>query len=626
MAKVKPSRRLPVGAEVQPGGGVHFRVWAPDHDRVEVVFEESDLEPFSLKSEREGYHSGLVSTAGPGTRYRFGLGDGEAAYPDPASRFQPQGPQGPSEVIDPGAFSWTDGDWQGPDAFRQVLYEMHIGTFTPEGTWESASKELPALADLGITTLEVMPVADFPGRFGWGYDGVNLFSPTRLYGRPEMLKAFIDQAHAVGLAVILDVVYNHFGPDGNYLPKFASAYISGRHQSEWGEAPNFDDEACGPVREFFLANAAYWIEEFHFDGLRVDATQQIFDDSPEHILTALNRRVREVAGGRKTLLIAENELQIAQILDPPERGGYGFDMAWADDFHHSMIVHLTGRNDGYFAEYLGDPQSFVSALKWGFLYQGQPNGRQGRRRGEPTFGRKPSQFVFFLQNHDQLANSMRGERLHSRCGPGRYRAMTALWLLAPQTPMFFQGQEYAASQPFLYFMDHHPELAENVTRGHADSLTQFDDLALPEIQARLPDPADPSTFALCKLDQADRQGNPQAYALHRDLLRLRRDDLALRGPVDGAVVGPEAFVVRYFGPDGDDRLLVVNFGRALHLNPVVEPLLAPPAGKAWGNRWSSEAPEYGGTGAPPVEAVDGWHLPGHAAVLLSPRLQEIQDP
>jgi maltooligosyltrehalose trehalohydrolase len=610
------ARRMPIGAEFLPGVGVHFRVWAPDRARVEVVFEEGEAPGSPLEPEHGGYHSGRVGGVGPGARYRFRL-DGEGPFPDPASRFQPEGPHGPSEVIDPDAFPWADSGWPGIDPEGQVLYELHVSTFTEAGTWEAAAEGLPTLAELGITAVELMPVADFPGRFGWGYDGVDFFAPTRLYGRPEGMKRFIDRAHALGLGVILDVVYNHFGPDGNYLPAFSPDYLSKRHTTDWGDGLNFDGERSGPVREFVLANVAYWIDEFHLDGLRVDATQDINDDSPEHVLAAITRTARKAAGGRRVLLVAENEPQDARLLRPIEQGGYGFDMAWSDDFHHTALVALTGRNDAYYADYLGSSQEFVSALKRGWLYQGQRDVRQDKRRGSPGFDRSPWQFVFFLQNHDQLANSMRGDRLPLLCGPGRYRAMTALWLLAPQTPMFFQGQEYASTRPFLYFMDHTPELAEAVRRGHDAFLMQFDDLALPEIQARLPDPGDPATFTRCKLDPSERHRHPHHDALHRDLLRLRRSEPALKGPVDGAD--------RYFVPGGDDRLLVVNLGRALHLDPVPEPLLAPPGGTGWAIRWSSEAPEYGGTGTPGLEAGDGWHLPGHAAVFLHPRA-DAEDP
>jgi maltooligosyltrehalose trehalohydrolase len=612
-------RRLPVGAEPQPGGGVHFRVWAPDRRRVELVLEAPEPMAIPLEPEPGGYHSALIESAAPGARYRFRL-DGAGPYPDPASRFQPKGPHGPSEVIDPDGFAWSDAGWEGPRASGQVLYEVHIGTFTEAGTWEAAANELPALAELGITTIELMPVADFPGRFGWGYDGVNFFAPSRLYGRPDDMRRFVDEAHRLGLGVILDVVYNHFGPDGNYLPEFSPHYASDGHKTDWGKPPNFDGEHSAPVRDFALANVRYWISEFHLDGLRVDATQDTHDDSPEHILAAITRTARETAAeaGRRVLLVAENEPQDRRILETAEQGGFGFDMAWEDDFHHAAIVALTGNIHAYYADYRGIPQEFVSALKYGWLYQGQWNPRQGKRRGSAPTQREPSRFINYLQNHDQLANSLGGERLHRLCGPGQYRAMTALWLLAPQTPMFFQGQEFASSRPFLYFMDHNPDLAEAVRRGHDEFLMQFEDLAQPEIRERLPDPGDPATFTRSKLDQTERVRHAREYALHRDLLRLRREDPALRGSVDGAVLGPEAFAIRYSGHGDDDRMLLVNFGRALRLEALAEPLVAPPHATCWKILWSSQAPEYGGTGCPPLETEGGWHIPGHAAILLQP--------
>jgi maltooligosyltrehalose trehalohydrolase len=618
MAKTT-QRRIPVGAETQSGGGVHFRVWAPGHRRVELVFEAPEQAEVVLDSQPDGYHSVLVREAAAGTRYRYRL-DGEGPYPDPASRFQPKGPHGPSEVIDPDAFGWSDTGWEGARIEGQVLYEMHVGTFTEAGTWEAASVELPALAELGITTIELMPVADFPGRFGWGYDGVNFFAPCRLYGRPDEMRLFVDEAHRLGLSVILDVVYNHFGPDGNFLPDFSPTYASESHKTDWGKPPNFDGEHSAPVREFVLANVRYWIREFHFDGLRVDATQDVHDESKEHILAAITRTARDTAAevGRRVLLVAENEPQDRRILTPSEDGGFGFDMAWADDFHHAAIVALTGNTHAYYADYLGTAQEFVSALKHGWLYQGQRNVRQGKRRGSPTRRCQPYRFINYLQNHDQLANSLGGERLHRLSGPGVYRAMTALWLLAPQTPMFFQGQEFASSRPFLYFMDHNPDLAEAVRQGHDEFLMQFEDLAQPEIRNRLPDPGDPATFTRSKLDHTERVRHAREFALHRDLLCLRREDPALRGPVDGAVIGPNAFAVRYEGPASDDRLLVVNFGRALKLEVLAEPLVAPPHGTTWTILWSSQAPEYGGAGSPPLEVEDGWRIPGQAAVLLKP--------
>jgi len=621
-------RRLPVGAEPAPEGGVHFRVWAPRRTRVEVVLEGGpgsgaggQLQAVELTREPRGYFSGLVPAAGAGTLYRYRL-DGGCLCPDPASRFQPEGPHGPSQVVDPSAFPWTDQGWRGVGLAGQVIYEMHVGTFTREGTWEPASRELPELAAAGITVVELMPVAEFPGRFGWGYDGVDLFAPTHLYGEPDDFRRFVDRAHAVGLGVIVDVVYNHVGPDGNYLKQFSPDYFTDRYPNEWGEAVNFDGESSEHVRELFVANAGYWIDEYHLDGLRLDATQQIHDASPEHVLATIVRRVREAARGRSTLVVAENERQDVRLVSAPEQGGYGIDALWNDDFHHSATVALAGHGEAYYSNYLGTPQELVSAAKWGFLYQGQRYRWQRKRRGSPTFGLDPATFVTFIQNHDQIANSARGLRCHLLTSPGRYRAITALTLLAPGTPMLFQGQEFAASSPFLYFADHRPDLAKLVRRGRTEFLAQFPSIATPEMRAALADPADPATFERSKLDLAERERHAEAYALHRDLLRLRREDPTFSaqrpGGVDGAVLGPEALVLRFFGHAGDDRLLIVNLGHDLRLDPAPEPLLAPPEGRLWEIRWSSEALRYGGLGTPPVETDEGWQLRGQTAVVLAP--------
>ncbi len=569
----------------------------------------------------DGYHEAEIA-ASAGDRYRFRLDGGRDLFADPASRFQPEGPEGPSELIDPTAFRWTDHGWSGVRAPGVVVYEMHVGTFTCDGTWCGAARRLPKLAALGVTVLEIMPIADFPGRFGWGYDGVNPFAPTRLYGRPDDLRAFVDRAHALGLGVVLDVVYNHFGPSGAYFDRFADEYF-GSTNTEWGRSINFDGPGSGPVREFYLSNAAYWIEEFHFDGLRLDATQSIADRSAEHIVAALARRVREAAGVRATWIVAENEPQQSRIIRSAAAGGFGLDALWNDDFHHSAVVTLTGHRDAYYTDYLGQPQEFVSAAKHGFLYQGQWYRWQEQRRGQPALDLDPLGFVTFLENHDQVANSAAGVRLHQLSSPGKYRAMTALALLGPWTPMLFQGQEFASTAPFLYFADHEPGLAKAVKEGRAQFLKQFPRLAQPEIQRHLADPCAMSTFERCKLDEAARERDGEAWALHADLLRLRRSDatIAAQGAhgVDGAVLGGEAFVLRLFGtPAGStDRLILVNLGSDLVLPVVPEPLLAPPAGHRWEIRWSSEAPDYGGLGISEVEANPGWQMPSESALLLA---------
>jgi maltooligosyltrehalose trehalohydrolase len=607
-----------------PGGKAHFRVWAPRCRRVEVVF---DGKPGSLTLEPEGdgYFAGLAPRAGAGTLYRVRL-DGGDPLPDPASRFQPDGPHGPSQVVDPSAFRWSDAAWPGLRLDGQILYEIHVGTFTPEGTWAAAEGQLPALKDLGITAVEVMPVAAFPGAFNWGYDGVDLFAPTRNYGEPDDFRHFVDEAHRIGMGVILDVVYNHLGPDGNHLKAFSDRYFSTKHVSEWGETFNWDDEGNGPVREFFLANVAHWIAEYHLDGLRFDATQAFFDDSPEHILTALARRAREAAGDRSVLVIAENEPLQAKIVRPVDEGGYGLDAIWNEDFHHAAKVAVLGRRDGYYHDYRGSPQEFVSLCKRGFLFQGQRYGWQSKRRGSPTSGLAPSRFVNYLQNHDQVANAFGGRRFHEVASPARYRAITALLLLAPGTPLLFQGQDFAATSPFLYFGDHREEIARAMHEGRLKFLQQFRAFNHPDLLATIPFPADSATFRRSKLDPAERARHAWAVDLHRDLLALRRDDPVFGsqrpGALDGAVLGPDAFVLRYFGEECDDRLLVVNFGAELPLEVVPEPLLAPPEGRAWHVVWYSEDPRYGGAGLASVETPHGWILPGQAAVALAPRAKE----
>jgi maltooligosyltrehalose trehalohydrolase len=615
------SRRWPIGAEVVSPGRVDFRVWAPRQRRVAVVLEGDKPRSSDLAAEGNGYFSGTLD-AQPGSRYRFRLDD-DKLYPDPASRFQPEGPHGPSEVIDPNRFPWSDSSWPGVAPLGRVIYEMHIGTFTPQGTWRSAIEQLPRLADVGVNLLEVMPVADFPGRFGWGYDGVDLFAPTRLYGRPDDFRAFVDRAHALGLGVILDVVYNHLGPDGNYLEVFSPAYFSETHKTEWGEGLNFDGPDSGPVREFFTTNAAYWISEFHLDGLRLDATQTIRDDSPEHILAAIAQATRAAAGGKSIVLVAENERQEARLARPVEQGGYDLDMLWNDDFHHSLRVALTGRAEAYYSDHRGTPQELLSSVKHGYLFQGQYYTWQKAPRGTPALDLPPHAFVTFIDNHDQVSNSATGLRTQALTSPGRFRAATALLLLGPGTPMLFQGQEFASSAPFFYFADHNPRLAELVCKGRTEFLRQFPSVAGQQESVSVPPPHEPTTFQRCRLDPDEVKRHDWAVQLHRDLLRLRRDDptFRLQKPhgLDGAVLGPEAFVLRFFGAaPGEDRLLLINLGTDVDYGRMAEPLLAPPAGTRWQVAWSSEEVRYGGSGVPELRLESAWQLPGQSAFVLTP--------
>ena len=496
-------RRLPLGAEPSQEGGTHFRVWAPRRRQVEVVLINGAAT--ELTAEPNGYFSGRVEHARPDRSTGFDSTAARNCIPIPCRAFNRRGRTGlrRSSIRRPMPGPTSAG---AADRDGHVVYEMHVGTFTPEGTWAAAARQLPALADLGINVIEMMPVADFPGRFGWGYDGVNLYAPTRLYGTPDDLRAFIDRAHSLSLAVILDVVYNHIGPDGNYLGQFAEQYFTKQYKNEWGEALNFDGENSGPVREFFISNAGYWVEEYHFDGLRLDATQQIFDDSPEHVLAAINRRVRQAAGERATFIVAENEPQQTRLVRPPEQGGYGLDALWNDDFHHSARVALTGHNEAYYSDYHGEAQEFISAVKYGYLSQGQYYSWQKKRRGTPALDLAPSAFVSFIANHDQIANSGRGQPLVQLTSPGRLRAMTTLLLLGPATPMLFQGQEFASTRPFLFFADHNPDLARLVYKGRREFLCQFRALASPAAQALVDNPADPGTFMALQARRARARG------------------------------------------------------------------------------------------------------------------------
>ncbi|HTL79000.1 MAG TPA: malto-oligosyltrehalose trehalohydrolase, partial [Candidatus Babeliales bacterium] len=573
-------RRYPIGAELVGEDQTHFRVWAPKARQVDVVLENvSEREPkiYPLTAEPGGYYSGAAN-AGAGARYRFRVNGAENCYPDPASRFQPDGPHGSSCIVDPRKFRWSDANWSGLEIKGQIVYEMHIGTFTREGTWRAAAEQLPELARIGITVIEMMPVADFPGRFGWGYDGVDLFAPSHLYGIPDDLRLFVDRAHSLGLGVVLDIVYNHFGPDGNYLGIYSDDYLVRGKGHEWGDMINFDGANSKPVREFFIINGRYWIEEFHFDGFRFDATHAIHDKSEEYIIRAVARAAREAADSRSIILVAENDLQEATMVRQrsPETSSdrthaelqtcdEDLDGMWNDDFHHSAIVALTGQNVGYFSDYSGKPQEFISAAKYGFLYQGQAHSWRKVLRGTPTFGIPVEAFVCFIENHDQIANTGSGDRPRFQSSAGRYRAFTALLLLGPWTPLLFQGQEFGASSPFLFFADvGDAAVREAIRKGRSELLAPFLSLSEKETSMRLPAPDDPNAFSMCKLDFSERETNRQLYDLHIDLLKLRREDSRFRlqqsDGIDGAVLGPTSFVLRYFSEANDDRLLILNFG------------------------------------------------------------------
>lgn len=618
---------LTLGARPMGKGRTHFRVWAPRRKQVELCLHEPSGQRFlPLEPTPGGYYEGTHPVP-VGALYSYRL-DGDSVLPDPCSRSQPQGPHGPSQVVDPSRYEWKDSHWPGLTLPGQVLYELHVGAYTPEGTYAALAARLPLLKELGITCVELMPLHTFPGRFNWGYDGVTLYAPCAVYGSPDELRRLVDEAHRLGLGMILDVVYNHLGPDGNYLAQYSQGYFTRKYANEWGEALNFDEgEAAASVREFFIQNACHWLTEYHFDGLRLDATHSLHDASPRHFMQELVERAREAAHPRPVLLIAENEPQHSQQVLPPEQGGYGADAVWVDDFHHTAQVALTGRAEAYLMDYQGTAQELLSCALRNSLYQGQYYQWQRKCRGDTLRHLEPRRAVFYLQNHDQIANRLNGARLHQLTSPARARALTTFFLLLPQTPLLFMGQEFFASAPFLYFVDHNPELQELVRKGRQEFLSQFPSARQALRAEGAPMPLGEESFAACKLDWSERERHAPVLALHKELLRLRREDPILSAQegqrVEGAVLGPQALVLRYSasGQQGE-RLVLLNLGISLDLQPCPEPLLAPPVGNSWRVLLSSEHVCFGGQGTPPLPGEGQLSAPGQTALVLSSEEKE----
>jgi maltooligosyltrehalose trehalohydrolase len=552
-----------MGANITPEG-VRFRVWAPAARRVEVVLDEgsgcAELQP-----EGDGLWSGVVGEARAGTRYLFRLNQ-EVSRPDPYSRYQPDGVHGRSEVVDPGRYQWADHGWKGVPIQGLVIYQMHVGTATPEGTLDALVGQLPRLQALGVGAVQLLPLAEFPGDRNWGYDGVDLFTVSRVYGGPEALRRFIDAAHAHRLGVILDVVYNHFGPDGNYLRDFAPEYFTDRYHTPWGDAINYSNPW---VRKFVLDNARFWMHEYHADGLRLDATHAIFDRSEKrHILAEITETVRASIGDERNLvLIAETGENDARYLRPTTEDGFGFDAVYADDFHHALRRYLAGDHEGYYADYAGTLEEVARCIEHGWLYEGQPTPRSGFeiRRGTPAGDRPAWQFVYVIQNHDQIGNRAFGERLTHQVDPERYAAASALLLFLPFTPMLFMGQEFAASTPFQFFTDHNPELGKLVTEGRRREFAAFSAFADPSSRDRIPDPQALSTFLNSKLRLAEAESPTGAslVAWYQSLLRSRHTDPVLRDQsrerTEARALGRDVLAVRRWVA-GDERLLLVNFG------------------------------------------------------------------
>ena len=554
---------MPFGAQVLAQGGVRFAFWAPGAKKVELEIAGRYM---PLHASREGWFEHLVSTAGPGTLYRYRI-DGEVLVPDPASRFQPRDVDGPSEVIAPRSYSWGDHAWTGRPWNEAVVYELHVGSFTPEGTYAGAAKKLGYLKELGVTAIELMPLSDFAGKRNWGYDGVLPYAPDSAYGRPEDLKALIDAAHANGLMVLLDVVYNHFGPKGNYLPRYAPQFFTERHKTPWGAAIDFSNPV---VRRYFVHNVLYWLEEYWFDGLRFDAVHAIIDDSKRHILDEIRA---SVPAGKH--LVLENDANQARFIGPGR-----YTAQWNDDSHHGYHVLATGESDGYYAAYADAPARHLArCLAEGFAYQGEVSPFSKEPRGEPSAHLPPSCFVDFLQNHDQIGNRALGERIIQLSEERALKALTAIQLLAPSPPLLFMGEEWGCRQPFLFFCDFEGELGEAVRKGRREEFSRF-----ASFKNSIPDPLAEGTFRQCVLDWAKRDAVWLAH--YKKLLQLRARAIAPRnfGPGKYRMLGERAFEVKW-----DGLTLVANCGdQAIPVKDISKekPLWSnAAAGAAWSVNW-----------------------------------------
>ena len=594
------------GAVPLADGSTRFSVWAPKADTVEVaVARDGTVCVFPLTRASDGVHSGTVADVSAGTDYSYRL-DGGPARPDPVSRWRPLGVHGPTRIVDPGTFRWTDAGWRGRETADLVIYELHVGTFTRAGTFDGVIERLPALRELGVTAIEIMPVSEFPGGRNWGYDGVSPYAVQSTYGGPDGLKRLVDAAHRHRLAVLLDVVYNHLGPEGNYLHDFGP-YFSERYRTAWGEGLNLDGPDSDEVRRYVVDNAVYWVTEYHLDGLRLDAVDRIVDLSPVHIAEELGAAVHargEALGSRK-VVIAEIDANDPRWVRPCDQGGYGLDAHWSDDFHHAVHVALTGERTGYYADFT-DPGSVAAVLARRYVNDGRYSPHRRRRHGRPAADVPADRFVVAIQNHDQTGNRARGDRLATLVSAEALRLAAALLLLSPYVPLLFMGEEHGEVNPFLYFVSHgDPALVEAVRKGRQAEFATF------AWAGSVPDPQAEATFEASRPDweRATSETGAGMLALYRELLGLRRAEPALR-PGDAAVdvrAGEGWVAVRY-----DKGGTVVD--AVFNLSP--EPRQVPLTGAGpWRLAFASDDPAYGGRG----EVRLGEHelgLPSHGAVLL----------
>jgi maltooligosyltrehalose trehalohydrolase len=595
-----------LGANVSEGD-VHFRVWAPKASSVSLVIT-GEKELFPMNAEGRGYFSTFIQGLEPGRRYWYLLNE-DRPRPDPVSRFQPEGVHGPSEVIDPSQFKWEDQYWKGTPLEEMILYEIHTGTFTKEGTFKAIIPFIDYLKnDLGITAIELMPVGQFPGERNWGYDGVYLYAPQNSYGGPMGLKHLINACHRKGLAVILDVVYNHLGPEGNYLDDYGP-YFTDRYKTPWGSAINFDGPESDEVRQFIINNALYWVREYHIDGLRIDAIHGIFDFSAQHILLDIQEAVQQQAMrlGRHIVMIAESDLNDVRVIDPPKSGGCGLNAQWNDDFHHCLHTLLTGERNGYYQDF-GDFNQLAKALREGFVYSGQYSPYRKRRHGSSSSHISPSKFIIFSQNHDQVGNRAKGDRLSTLVSFEALKLAAGMVLLSPNIPLLFMGEEYAEEAPFQYFVSHSDQaLIEAVRKGRSEEFTTF------QWSGEIPDPQDEVTFLRSKinLDLRHEGKNQTLLQFYETLITLRKELYPLPSP-DKKGVQIEGF--------GREKVILIKWecgqGRVIGLfnfnDKPIKIEIAVEKGD-WGKIFSSASEEWGGLGALVLESI---HSIGSGGIFL----------